>query len=270
MPEQKTMWFSRFAVVGLAGFLFFVDSDLTQAARPRAQATAGSRPTAARPNQARPNQARPNQARPNQARFRGRSAAKSVWAGRNGNYGPGYRRDQRPWGVGRTGLPGAGSAVVVVPSGNVEQRVVPAAVVGDDPEQVSLRVVRVIDGQTLLVAAGKRRWRVRLLGVVATADESYTDFQEVAKVHLAELVEGKQISLTYDKLVAREDADGIAVAYVHRARDNAFVNRRMIRDGYGLAATGYDHHLSAIFAGQQTRAEEAKAGIWTPVELAGS
>jgi endonuclease YncB( thermonuclease family) len=146
-----------------------------------------------------------------------------------------------------------------------------AAAAGDDLQQVSPRVVRVIDGQTLLVAAGERRWRVRLLGVdVAPADESYTDFQEAAKVHLAELVEGKRISLTYDELVAREDADGVNVAYVHRAGDNAFVNRRMIRDGYGLAATGYKHHLSAIFAGQQTRAEEAKAGIWTPVEPAGS
>lgn len=253
MPEQKTTWLSRFAVVGLAGFLFFIGSGLAQAARPRTQAPAGSRPTAARPNPA----------RPNQAKFRNRSTAKSVWAGRNANYGPGYRRDQRPWSVGRIAPPGAGSAVVVVPSGNVEQRVVPAAGVREDPEQVLVRVVRPIDGQTLLVAADGRRWRVRLLGVdVATRGESSSGDEEAARLHLAELVEGKQVSLTYDDLVGREDADGIAVAYVHRARDNAFVNRRMIRDGYALAATGYDHHLSAIFAGQQAQAEKAKTGLW--------
>lgn len=253
MPEQKTAWISQFAVVGLVGVLFFVDLDLTQAARPRARATAGARPTTARLNPA----------RSNQAKFRGRSTAKSVWAGRNGNYGPGYRRDQRPWGVGRSAPPGAGSAVVVVPSGDVEQRVVPGAVVHDDSEQILVRVIRPIDGQTLLVAGEDRRWRVRLLGVdVATRGEFPSGDGEAARLHLAELVEGEQVSLTYDDLVAREDADGVAVAYVHRARDNAFVNRRMIRDGYALAATEYDHHLSAIFAGQQARAEKAETGLW--------
>ena len=253
MPEPKTTWTSRFAIVVLAGVLFFVDLDLTQAARPRTQAPAGLRPTAARPNPA----------RPNQAKFRGRLSAKSGWAGRNGNYGPGYRRDQRPWGVGRIAPPGAGSAVVVVSSDNVEQRVVPAAGVRDDPERILVRVVRPIDSQTLLVAGDDRRWRVRLLGVdVATRGESPSGDEEAARLYLAELVEGKQVLLTYDDLVAREDAGGIAVAYVHRARDNAFVNRRMIRDGYALAARDYDHHLSAIFAGQQARAEKAKAGLW--------
>jgi endonuclease YncB( thermonuclease family) len=258
MPEPKTTWTSRFAIVVLAGVLFFVDLDLTQAARPRTQAPAGSRPTAARPNPA-----RPNQARPNQAKFRGRSTAKPVWVGRDTNYGPGYRRDQRSWGVGRIPPPGIGPALVVVPSGEVQHRGVPGAVVRDDPERVLVRVVRPIDSQTLLVAGDDRRWRVRLLGVdVATRGESPSGDEEAARLYLAELVEGKQVLLTYDDLVAREDAGGIAVAYVHRARDNTFVNRRMIRDGYALAATDYDHHLSAIFAGQQARAEKAKAGLW--------
>ena len=248
MPEPKTTWTSRFAIVVLAGVLFFVDLDLTQAARPRTQAPAGLRPTAARPNQ---------------AKFRGRLSAKSGWAGRNANYGRGYRRDQRSWGVGRIAPPGIGPALVVVPSGDVEHRGVPGAVVRDDPERVLVRVVRPIDSQTLLVAGDDRRWRVRLLGVdVATRGESPSGDEEAARLYLAELVEGKQVLLTYDDLVAREDADGVTVAYVHRARDNAFVNRRMIRDGYALAATDYDHHLSAIFAGQQARAEKAKAGLW--------
>ena len=253
MTEQKTRKTSRFAVVGLAAVLGFVGFDLTQAAQPGARATAGLRPTAARLKPA----------RPNQAKFRGRSTAKSVWAGRNPNYGPGYRREQRPWGVGRNSAPGAGSSVLVVPSGDVEQRVVPAAVVGDEPQQVLVRVVRPIDGQTLLVVADDRRWRVRLLGVdVAARGEFPSGYEEAARLHLAELVEGKQVSLTYDNLVAREDADGVTVAYVHCARDNTFVNRRMIRDGYALAATDYVHPLSAIFAGQQTQAEKAKTGLW--------
>ena len=255
MPKRKTTLLSGFVTVGLAGFLFFVDSGSTSAAPRRARATAGARSstTGARATRA-----------------RGRLPAKSAGAGRNRYSGPGYRLGQRPLVV-AGGVPRVvGPATVVVPSSDVQPRVLPAAAVGDDHQQVSPRVVRVIDGQTLLVAAGERRWRVRLLGVdVATADESYTDLQEAAKVHLAELVEGQRISLTYDELVAREDADGVTVAYVHRGGDNAFVNRRMIRDGYGLAATGYDHQLSAIFAGQQRRAEEAKAGIWTHVEPAG-
>ena len=152
---------------------------------------------------------------------------------------------------------------MVVPSGDVQHRGVPGAVVRDDPERVLVRVVRPIDSQTLLVAGDDRRWRVRLLGVdVATRGESPSGDEEAARLYLAELVEGKQVLLTYDDLVAREDTDGVTVAYVHRARDNAFVNRRMIRDGYALAATDYVHHLSAIFGGQQTQAEKAKTGLW--------
>lgn len=128
---------------------------------------------------------------------------------------------------------------------------------------ISARVVQVIDGQTLLVAIGDKQRRVRLLGLdLAKSEAGEQDLEEASRLHLVNLVEGRRVSLSGDDAVAEEDEDGIAVAYVHREQDHAFINLKMIRAGYALATAAYDYRLTEIFARQQEHAEHRETGIW--------
>ena len=135
--------------------------------------------------------------------------------------------------------------------------------VKNESQPVAARVVRVIDGQTLLVFSDGDERKVRLLGIdLAAVEEGETALEEAAKLHLEKLVEGKRVSLSYDDSVARKDEDGVEIAYVHRDQDNSFINLRMIRDGYSLAAKAYTYELSDIFSGQQLRAQKRGVGLW--------
>lgn len=155
----------------------------------------------------------------------------------------------------------AGGPATVVVAGQTHG----PTVVENESKSVVARVVRVIDGQTLLVFTDGDEKKVRLLGIdLVAVEEGETDLEEVAKQHLVKLVEGKQVSLSYDSSIARQDEDGVELAYVHRDWDNSFINLRMIRDGYSLAAKAYPYELSDIFSGQQLRAQERGVGIWVP------
>ncbi len=139
--------------------------------------------------------------------------------------------------------------------------------VENDNQPILGRVVRIIDGQTLLVSSGGNRKKVRLLGIdLVSSEESEGDFEQESKHHLEKLVLGKQVFLTHDGSVAKEDEEGVEVAYVYRKGDNTFLNLKMIRDGYSLAATTYDYQLSDIFSGQQEQAQEQGAGIWAHID----
>ncbi len=157
-------------------------------------------------------------------------------------------------------------ATVNVASGPVVVVDQPKQVVENDNRPILGRVVRVVDGQTLLVSSGGNKRKVRLLGIdLVRSEGSEINFEQKSKHHLAKLVLGKQVSLTHDESVAKEDEEGVAVAYVHRTGDNAFLNLKMIRDGYSLAASTYEYQLSDIFAGQQEQAQEKGTGIWAHI-----
>ncbi len=156
-------------------------------------------------------------------------------------------------------------ATVNVASGPVVDQ--PKQAVENDNRPILGRVVRVVDGQTLLVSSGGNKRKVRLLGIdLVRSEGSEINFEQKSKHHLAKLVLGKQVSLTHDESVAKEDEEGVAVAYVHRKGDNTFLNLKMIRDGYSLAASTYEYQLSDIFAGQQEQAQEKGAGIWAHID----
>ncbi len=156
-------------------------------------------------------------------------------------------------------------ATVNVASGPVVDQ--PKQAVENDNRPILGRVVRVVDGQTLLVSSGGNKRKVRLLGIdLVRSEGSEINFEQKSKHHLAKLVLGKQVSLTHDESVAKEDEEGVEVAYVHRKEDNTFLNLKMIRDGYSLAASTYEYQLSDIFAGQQEQAQEKGAGIWAHID----
>ena len=158
-------------------------------------------------------------------------------------------------------------ATVNVSSGPVVVVDQPEQAVDNNNQPILGWVVRIVDGQTLLVSSGGNRRKVRLLGIdLVRSEESEINFEQESKRHLEKLVLGKQVSLTHDESVAKEDEEGVEVAYVYRNGDNTFLNLKMIRDGYSLAATTYEYQLSDIFAGQQEQAQEQGIGVWAHVE----
>ena len=101
------------------------------------------------------------------------------------------------------------------------------------------RVTRVVDGDTIHVAIGGRDENVRYIGV--DTPESVKPgtpvqcFAERASAFNKRLVAGERVRLVRD--AEERDRYGRLLAYVYRARDNLFVNARLVRGGYAVPLT---------------------------------
>jgi micrococcal nuclease len=122
-------------------------------------------------------------------------------------------------------------------------------------------VAHVSDGDTVVLANGQK---VRLLGIDAPEMEREgkpADFlAHKAKKFLAELVQGKQVRLEYDRL--RYDRYGRTLAYLFLP-DGANVSREMVREGLAHVYTvppnmRFQEELLAA----QREAINAHRGIW--------
>ena len=128
------------------------------------------------------------------------------------------------------------------------------------PPQTAL-VVRVIDGDTLVLAGGAR---VRVLGIDAPEmerDGQPADFlAHKAKAALAELTLNRTIALEYDRL--RYDHYGRLLAYL-LLPDHTLVNAELVRQGlarvYFIAPNL--RYREVLLAAQQ-EAIEAQRGVW--------
>ena len=112
----------------------------------------------------------------------------------------------------------------------------------DEPSRTTLgraQVVRVVDGDTIRVRFDGRTERVRYIGVdTPESVKPGTPVQCYAKraaAANAALVAGRSVRLVGD--VERRDRYGRLLAYVYREPDGAFVNARLVRDGYARTLT---------------------------------
>jgi len=128
------------------------------------------------------------------------------------------------------------------------------------PPQRAL-VIRVIDGDTLVLAGGAR---VRLLGIDAPEmerDGRPAEFlAQKSKAALIELAQGKEIRLEYDQV--RYDHYGRLLAYLFFP-DHTLINAELLRQGL---AHVYVHppnvrHREILLAAQR-EAMDAKRGLW--------
>lgn len=133
-------------------------------------------------------------------------------------------------------------------------------------------VVRVVDGDTIVVDTGGRELRVRMIGF--DTPESVDPrrpvecFGKEASRHLAELAPpGTDVRLERD--AEQEDRYGRTLAYVYRASDGVFLNERMLIDGYAnvLSIAPNVAHAEQFRAAER-EARAAGRGLWTacPVE----
>ena len=89
------------------------------------------------------------------------------------------------------------------------------------------KVVRVVDGNTLVVRLGGAEEKVRLLGV---------DSAEQGSRFTWYLVRGKRVTLLRDKECQDRDEDGRLLRYVH-LQDGTFINAEIIKRGFGRTDT---------------------------------
>ena len=106
-------------------------------------------------------------------------------------------------------------------------------------EAGSTRVLRVVDGDTVLVQVGGRRERVRYIGI--DTPESVRPgapvqcFAKRASAFNDRLVAGERVRLVAD--AEPRDRHGRLLAYVYRVRDGLFVNAELVRRGYARTLT---------------------------------
>jgi micrococcal nuclease len=133
------------------------------------------------------------------------------------------------------------------------------------PGGVDGTVTRVVDGDTVHVDLDGTDETVRYIGVdTPESVKPGTPVQCFAKRASAEnatLIDGEDVRLRFD--VERRDRYGRLLAYVYRARDGAFVNAALVRDGYARTLTIPPNvRYADRFTKLQREAREARRGLW--------
>src|SRR3954447_17639631 len=136
---------------------------------------------------------------------------------------------------------------------------------GDAPPAGEGVVTRVVDGDTIHVSLGGRDETVRYIGIdTPESVKPGTPVQCFAKAAGAaneRLVDGRRVRLSFD--AERRDRYGRLLAYVHRADDGAFVNARLVSDGYARTLTIPPNVRHADrFAALARSAREQRRGFW--------
>jgi micrococcal nuclease len=137
-----------------------------------------------------------------------------------------------------------------------------------DPDQPpgEAVVVRVVDGDTVVVAVGGAEESVRLIGIdtpeSVARDRPDECFGAEAAQRLAELLPpGTVVRLTRD--VEPRDVYDRLLAYVQREPDGLFVNAAQVGDGYAVAK---DYPPNTTYRADFERAERAARaagrGLW--------
>lgn len=139
-----------------------------------------------------------------------------------------------------------------------------------DALEANAVVVRVVDGDTLVVDADGTEERVRLIGIDTpeSVDRSrpVMCFGKEATAHMQELLpEGTRVQLVRD-VEARDRYDRL-LAYVYRASDGRFVNLAMVEDGFADQYTFPPNVARTEELGRAARAaREAGRGLWSACE----
>ena len=127
-------------------------------------------------------------------------------------------------------------------------------------------VVRVIDGDTVILLIEGQECTIRLIGVdtpetvhPAKPEESYG--QEASRF-LANLLKGESVYLEHERGVSQRDKYGRLLAYPYRCPGGLFVNLEIVRQGYGYAYTRYPFKYMALFCDYERKAKASGKGLW--------
>jgi micrococcal nuclease len=140
--------------------------------------------------------------------------------------------------------------------------------VGQQPERPGgARVLRVVDGDTIVVSIGGLEESVRLLGIDTPESVDPRSpvecFGKEASAHTQGLLPpGTDVTLVRD--VEARDRYSRLLAYVYRAGDGAFINLELVREGYADVLTFAPNVAHAgDFTAAATQARDEGLGLWS-------
>ncbi len=127
-------------------------------------------------------------------------------------------------------------------------------------------IVRVVDGDTVVVRIGGKEERVRLIGIDTPESVDPRSpvecFGQEASAHATGLLPpGTVVDLVRD--VEGRDRYDRLLAYVYRVEDGEFINLRLVEDGYAAVATYPPNvaHTAELVAAAAKAREEGR-GLW--------
>ncbi len=117
----------------------------------------------------------------------------------------------------------------------------PQLPVKDFKSATAHKVIRTIDGDTIVVSVKGGEVTVRLIGVdtpeTVHPNKGVEYFGKEASRFTRNLLKGESVYLEYEQ--DRFDKHGRTLAYAFRAPDGLFVNLEIVRQGYGHAYTKF-------------------------------
>lgn len=127
-------------------------------------------------------------------------------------------------------------------------------------------VVRVVDGDTIVISYNNTNTKVRLLGINTpeTVDPRKTVecFGKEASLYTKQLLQDRQVSIVFDQTQGEKDKYGRLLAYVYRD-DDLFVNKDLVVNGYAYEYTYHTPYLfQKEFKDAQTTARQEQRGLW--------
>ena len=129
-----------------------------------------------------------------------------------------------------------------------------------------VKVERVIDGDTFVLTNGER---VRLLGVdtpeLSSSDSTLRNLAFVALAHTREMIDGRNIKLTFDG--NRKDIFGRTLAYAmvlnRKGKDSLFIQAELLKSGLARIMMYPKNRLYyALFYNLRNAARKKHLGIW--------
>jgi micrococcal nuclease len=125
------------------------------------------------------------------------------------------------------------------------------------------KCARVVDGDTIVVLLDGKKEKVRLIGVdtpeTVHPNKPVEHYGREATAFTKTMVEGKLVRLEYDS--QQRDRYGRLLAYVY-LEDGTFLNKEIIRQGYGFAYTRFPFTFMEEFRACEKQAREKKVGLW--------
>ena len=109
-------------------------------------------------------------------------------------------------------------------------------------EDTAYEVIRIVDGDTVIISYEAVHTTVRLIGVdtpeTKHPNRGEEKYGREASVFLQNLLQGESVYLRFDDQNTT-DLYGRTLAYLYRAPDGLFVNLEIVRQGYGVAYTAF-------------------------------
>jgi micrococcal nuclease len=98
----------------------------------------------------------------------------------------------------------------------------------DQPQRIPVRLLRVIDGDTIVVAKNGKEEKLRLRAI--NAAERGQEGWKAARDALQDICQGRDLTIEYEHHVESRDSYGRLVAYLWA--DNTLVQKHLIAEGH--------------------------------------